>query len=55
MEQLTDLKAILHSKRANVYYLEMRKIFELCGDETHSASYEFLSRLCGGEHLNFRL
>ena len=22
MEQLTDLKAILHSKRANIYYLE---------------------------------
>jgi hypothetical protein len=55
MEQLTGLKAILHSKRANVYYLERRKTLELCRDETHSYRYEFLSRLCGGEHLNLRL
>jgi hypothetical protein len=26
MEQLTDLKAILHSKRANIYYLEKCRV-----------------------------
>lgn len=32
MEQLTDLKAILHSKRANIYYLEYcRVMFMLSG------------------------
>lgn len=28
MEQLTDLKAILHSKRANVYYLEKYQVIQ---------------------------
>ena len=28
MEQLTDLKAILHSKRANIYYLEMCRVMQ---------------------------
>lgn len=31
MEQLTDLKAILHSKRANVYYLEMCRVMQKDG------------------------
>jgi len=31
MEQLTDLKAILHSKRANIYYLEMCRIMQKDG------------------------
>ena len=31
MEQLTDLKAILHSKRANIYYLEMCRILQKDG------------------------
>lgn len=26
MEQLTDLKAILHSKRANIFYLEKCRV-----------------------------
>jgi len=26
MDQLTDLKAILHSKRANIYYLEKCRV-----------------------------
>ncbi|MFT5657294.1 MAG: CRISPR-associated protein Cas1 [Gammaproteobacteria bacterium] len=29
MEQLTDLKAILHSKRANIYYLEKCRVLYL--------------------------
>ena len=28
MEQLTDLKAILHSKRANIYYIEMCRVMQ---------------------------
>ena len=31
MEQLTDLKAILHSKRANIYYLEMCRVLQKDG------------------------
>jgi len=31
MEQLTDLKAILHSKRANIYYLEKFRIMQKDG------------------------
>ncbi len=31
MEQLTDLKAILHSKRANIYYLEMCRVMQKGG------------------------
>jgi CRISPR-associated protein Cas1 len=31
MEQLTDLKAILHSKRANIYYLEKCRIMQKGG------------------------
>jgi len=31
MEQLTDLKVILHSKRANIYYLEMCRILQKDG------------------------
>ncbi|HUH43943.1 MAG TPA: type I-F CRISPR-associated endonuclease Cas1f [Treponemataceae bacterium] len=31
MEQLTDLKAILHSKRANIYYLEYCRILQKDG------------------------
>ena len=31
MEQLTDLKAILHSKRANIYYLEKCRILQKDG------------------------
>ena len=31
MEQLTDLKAILHSKRANIYYLEMCRVMQKDG------------------------
>ncbi len=31
MEALTDLKAILHSKRANIYYLEMCRIMQKNG------------------------
>lgn len=31
MEQLTDLKAILHSKRANIYYLEKCRIMQKDG------------------------
>lgn len=31
MEQLTDLKAILHSKRANIYYLEQCRIMQKDG------------------------
>jgi len=31
MEQLTDLKAILHSKRANVYYLEKCRFMQKDG------------------------
>ncbi len=31
MEQLTDLKAILHSKRANIYYLEMCRVMQKNG------------------------
>ena len=31
MRQLTDLKAILHSKRANIYYLEMCRILQKDG------------------------
>jgi len=31
VEQLTDLKAILHSKRANIYYLEMCRILQKDG------------------------
>ena len=31
MEQLTDLKAILHSKRANIYYLEKCKVMQKDG------------------------
>ncbi len=29
VEQLTDLKAILHSKRANIYYLEKCRVLYL--------------------------
>ncbi len=28
MEQLTNLKAILHSKRANIYYLEKCRVMQ---------------------------
>ncbi len=31
MDQLTDLKAILHSKRANIYYLEMCRVMQKDG------------------------
>ena len=31
MEQLTDLKAILHSKRANIYYLEKCRVIQKDG------------------------
>ena len=31
MEQLTNLKAILHSKRANIYYLEMCRVMQKDG------------------------
>jgi len=31
MEQLTDLKAILHSKRANIYYLEKCRVMQKDG------------------------
>jgi CRISPR-associated protein Cas1 len=31
MEQLTDLKSILHSKRANIYYLEMCRVMQKDG------------------------
>jgi len=31
MEQLTDLKAILHSKRANIYHLEMCRVLQKDG------------------------
>lgn len=31
MEQLTDLKTILHSKRANIYYLEMCRVLQKDG------------------------
>ena len=31
MEQLTDLKTILHSKRANIYYLEMCRVMQKGG------------------------
>lgn len=31
MEQLTDLKAILHSKRANLYYLEKCRVMQKAG------------------------
>ncbi len=31
MEQLTDLKAILHSKRANIYYLERCRVMQKSG------------------------
>ena len=31
MQQLTDLKAILHSKRANIYYLEMCRVMQKDG------------------------
>lgn len=31
MEQLTDLKAILHSKRANIYYLDMCRVMQKGG------------------------
>jgi len=31
MEQLTDLKAILHSKRANIYYLEFCRVLQKDG------------------------
>ncbi len=31
MEQLTDLKAILHSKRANIYYLEKCRVMQKSG------------------------
>ena len=31
MEQLSDLKAILHSKRANIYYLEMCRVMQKDG------------------------
>jgi len=31
MDQLSDLKAILHSKRANIYYLEMARVMQKDG------------------------
>jgi len=31
MENLTDLKAILHSKRANIYYLEYCRVMQKDG------------------------
>lgn len=31
MDQLTDLKAILHSKRANIYYLEKCRVMQKAG------------------------
>ena len=31
MKKLTDLKAILHSKRANIYYLEKCRIMQKDG------------------------
>lgn len=31
MEQLTDLKAILHSKRANIYYLQYCRVMQKDG------------------------
>ena len=31
MKNLTDLKAILHSKRANIYYLEMCRVMQKDG------------------------
>ena len=31
MDQLTDLKAILHSKRANIYYLEKCRVMQKDG------------------------
>ena len=31
MEQLTDLKAILHSKRANIYYLDKCRVMQKDG------------------------
>lgn len=31
MDQLTDLKTILHSKRANIYYLEKCRVMQKDG------------------------
>ncbi len=31
MQQLTDLKAILHSKRANIYYLDKSRVMQKDG------------------------
>ncbi len=35
MDQLTDLKTILHSKRANIYYLEMCRVMQKDGRELY--------------------
>lgn len=40
MEQLTDLKAILHSKRANIYYLEKCRVMQKDGRVLYLANGE---------------
>lgn len=41
MEQLTDLKAILHSKRANIYYLEKCRVMQKDGRVLYLTEAQF--------------
>ena len=60
MEQLTDLKAILHSKRANIYYLEKCRVMQKDGrvlylTEAKDQNYYWnipIANLIGNRYLN---
>jgi hypothetical protein len=54
MEQLTDLKAILHSKRANIYYLEKCRVMQKDGRVLYltPANLDDVYRRAGGLEMS---
>jgi hypothetical protein len=54
MEQLTDLKAILHSKRANIYYLEKCRVMQKDGRVLYltDANLDDVHRRIGGLEIS---
>jgi len=57
MEQLTDLKAILHSKRANIYYLEKCRVMKKDGRVLYltDANLDDIHRRIGGLKISLML
>ena len=57
MGQLTDLKAILHSKRANIYYLEKCRVLKKDGRVLYltDANLDDIHRRIGGLKISLML